>query len=310
MKSYTTGRNLAGTLTKNTDTTHLTYIDQVANDDYRRICALKDWPFLTRNRTVSTTASTQFTTLPYDCDLVREISVIPSGSTTRYTPTEVTSRREWDELNLRSYTSDIPERFYVFAGQVGLWPTPASTSNTIYVTQKCRVIDLSVADYTTGTIVSIANGASAVVGSGTSWTAQMAGRWIRFTYSDTANTGDGMWYEISSVTDTTHLTLVRAYGGTSISAGSAAYTIGQMPLLPEAFHDMPWLWAAGTYWQKEDDKRAASFFAQHGSAGEGGRAPTGKVKELINAYSSESTDMVADDGEDRPIINPNLTISL
>lgn len=310
MKSYTTGRNLAGTLTKNTDTTHLTYIDQVANDDYRRICALKDWPFLTRNRTVSTTASTQFTTLPYDCDLVREISVIPTGSTTRYTPTEVTSRMEWDELNLRSYTSDIPERFYVFAGQVGLWPTPASTSNTIYVTQKCRVIDLSVADYTTGTIVSIANGASAVVGSGTSWTAQMAGRWIRFTYSDTANTGDGMWYEISSVTDTTHLTLVRAYGGTSISAGSAAYTIGQMPLLPEAFHDLPWLWAAGTYWQKEDDKRATSFFAQHGSAGEGGRPPTGKVKELINAYSSESTDMVADDGEDHSFINPNLTISL
>ena len=288
----------------------MTYLDEAANDDYRRVCALKDWPFLERNRTVSTTASTQFTTLPYDCDQVREISVIPTGSTTRYTPTEVASRREWDQLNLRSFTSDIPERYFIFAGQVGLWPTPASTSNTIYVTQKTRVIDLSVADYTTGTIVSIANGASAVIGSGTSWTAQMAGRWIRFTYSDTANTGDGMWYEISSVTDTTHLTLVRAYGGTSIAAGSATYTIGQMPLLPEAFHDLPWLWAAGTYWQKEDDKRAASYFDQHGSAGEGGRAPTGKVKELINAYSSESTDMVVDDGGDHSFINPNLTISL
>lgn len=310
MKSYTTGRNLAGTWTKNTATAHLTYLDEAANDDYRRVCALKDWPFLTRNRSISTTASTQFTTLPYDCDLVREISVIPTGSTTRYTPTEVATRREWDQLNLRSYTSDIPERFFVFAGQVGLWPTPASTGNTIYVTQKTRVIDLSAADYTTGTITSIANGASAVIGSSTVWTAQMAGRWIRFTYSDTANTGDGMWYEISSVTDATHLTLVRAYGGASIAAGTAAYTIGQMPLLPEAFHDLPWLWAAGTYWQKEDDKRAASYFDQHGSAGEGGRAPTGKVAELIRSYSSESTDMVADDGEDREIINPNLTVSL
>jgi len=313
-KSYTTGRALAGTLTKNTATANLTYLDQVANDDYRRICALKDWPFLTRNRTISTTASTQFTTLPYDCDQVREISVIPTGSTIRYTPREATSRTEWDELNLRTYTSDIPERFYVFAGQVGLWPTPASTGNTIYVTQKTRVIDLSAADYTTGSITTSATtaGVTTLTGNGTIWSTSMVGRWIRITYTDAAaiRVGDGMWYEIASVPTTTTLTLVRTYGGTTIAAATAAYMIGQMPLLPEAFHDLPWLWAAGTYWQKEGDKRAASYFDQHGSAGEGGRAPTGKVKELINAYSSESTDMVVDDGGDHSFINPNLTVQL
>lgn len=310
MKSYTQGRNLAGIWTKNSDTTNLSYLDSVANDDYRHLCALKDWPFLTRNRTVATTANTQFTTLPYDCDLVREISVIPTGSTIRYTPRECPDRRTWDQLNLRSYTSDIPEWYFIYNGTVGLWPVPASTNNTIYITQRSRVIDLSVADYSTGTIVSIANGASAVVGSGTSWTSQMVGRWIRITYADTTNTGDGMWYEISAVADTTHLTLVRAYGGTSISAGSAVYAIGQMPLLPEAFHDLPWQWSAGTYWQKEADKRAQSFFDQHGSAGQGGQPPTGRVKELINGYSSQSTDMVIDSGIENEEINPNLLISL
>lgn len=309
-KSYTTGRNLYGVWTKNTDSTNLSYGDQVANDDYRHLCALMDWPFLERSRTLSTTASTQFTTLPYDCDLVREISVIPTGSTMRYTPRQVPDRTTWDELNLRTWTSDIPEFYFVFAGQVGLWPTPASTSNTIYVVQKTKVIDLSAADYTTGTITTATNGSTAIVGSGTSWTAQMTGRYIRITYSDTANTGDGLWYEIASVTDTTHLTLTRAYGGTSISAGSAAYTIGQMPLLPEAFHDLPWMWSAATYWQKESDKRADALFAAHGMIGGAGKPSTGRVAELIRGYSSPTTDMVIDHGIEREIINPNLTVNL
>jgi len=314
MRSYTSGRDLAGIWTKNMTAANLTYLDGVANDDYRRICALKDWPFLTRNRSITTTASIQFTALPYDCDQVQEISVIPAGSTIRYTPTEITSRQRWDELNLTSFESDIPEHYFVFAGQIGLWPKPASTGNTIYVQQKTRVIDLSAADYTAGSITTSATtaGVTTLTGNGTTWSTSMVGRWIRITYTDAAASlvGDGQWYEIASVPTTTTMTLVRTYGGTTIAAATAAYMIGQMPLLPEAFHDLPWLWAAGTYWQKEGDKRAASYFDQHGSAGEGGRAPTGKVKELINAYSSESTDMVVDDGGDHSFINPNLTVQL
>lgn len=313
MKSYTTGRNLAGTWTKNTSTANLQFLDQVANDDYRHLCALKDWPFLERRRSLSTTASTQFTNLPYDCDLVREISVTPTGSTLLYTPRECTSREQWDTLNLSSaYRADIPEWYFVFAGQIGLWPIPNSTGNTIYVAQKTRVIDLSIADYTTGNIATATNGSAAIVGSGTSWTAQMAGRYIRVTYSDTANTGDGLWYEIASVTDTTHLTLVRNYGGTSISAGSAAYTIGQMPLLPEAFHDLPWMWAAGDYWQKEadNDGRAKFYIEQHGMPPVGNQPATGRVKDLITAYSSPTTGMVLDYGIEKEQPNPNLLISL
>lgn len=309
MKSYTQGRNLAAIWTKNSDSTNLSYLDQIANDDYKHLCALKDWPFLTRNRSISTTASTQFTTLPYDCDLVREISVIPTGSTIRYTPRECPDRFTWDQLNLRSYVSDIPEYYFILNGQVGLWPVPASTGNTIYVTQRSRAIDLSVADITSTTVTSITSGAAAMVVSG-GVSALMAGLWVRVTYSPgSSNTGDGVWYEISGVSGST-ITLVRNYGGTTISAGTAACTISQMPLLPEAYHDLPWQWSAGTYWQKEADKRAQSFFDQHGSSGEGGRAPTGRVKELINGYSSQSTDMVIDDGVDREEINPNLLISL
>lgn len=314
MKSYTQGRNLYGVQTKNSATANLSYGDEVANDDYRRICAMKDWPFLERNRTITTTASVQFTTLPYDCDQVREISVIPTGSTTRYTPKLAPSRQFWDELNLTQFDSDIPEWYFVFAGQIGLWPTPASTGNTIYVTQKCRVIDLSAADYITGTIQSTSTtlGVTTVTGVGTTWSTSMVGRYIRITSSDAAATlaGDGLWYEIASVPSTTTLTLVRTYGGTAISSATAAYTIGQMPLLPESFHDLPWQYATGMYWQKEADKRGAIMLEIHGDAGAGGRPPTGRIKELINTWSSPTTSMVLDDGDNTAILNPNLTISL
>lgn len=309
MKSFTAGRNLAGIWTKNTASANLTYLDQIANDDYRHLCALVDWPFLQRSRSITTTASTQFTTLPYDCDLVREISVIPNGSTMRYTPRECPDRRSWDQLNLRSYVSDIPEWYFIFAGQVGLWPVPAQTGNTIYVTQRSRVIDLSVADSTVTVTTATNGGTGIVVSSGL--TTLMAGMWIRITYTGGATgTGDGQWYEISSVTNSTTLVLVRAYGGTSISAGSATATIGQMPLLPEAFQDLPWMWAAGTYWQKEADKRMQTFFDLHGMAAMGSRPATGRVKELIAAYSNQSSDMVIDNGVDMEEINPNLLISL
>ena len=282
----------------------------MANDDYRNLCALKDWPFLERSRTLLTVASTQFGNLPYDCDQVREISVVPNGSNIRYVPKLSPSQMHWDHLNLTTFNSDIPQWYFVLNGQLGLWPRPSSSGNTITVIQKTRVIDLGSDDYTTGTIVSIANGANAVVGSGTVWTAQMVGRYIRITMADTAGTGDSVWYEIAGVTSATAMTLVRNYGGTTIAAGSANYVIGQMPLLPEDFQDMPWLFAAGMYWSKETDKRANFFLSTHGVSGGYGRPATGKVKDLISAYSSPTTDMVLDDGGEHDIINPNLTISI
>ena len=300
MKSYTVGRNLYGRWTKNTNSTNLSHGDEVANDTYQQICARKDWPFLERVRTILTTASTQFKNLPYDCDQVREVSVIPTGSTTRYTPRLSPSAEHWDRLNLSTFTSDTPQWYFIRNGQIGLWPTPASSNNTIYITQRTKVIDLSVADYTTGTIVSIASGATTVTGSGTAWTAQMTGRYIRITYLDTANTGDGQWYEISSVTSATVLELVRAYGGTSISAGSAAYNMGQFPLLPSAFHDMPWLSAAGDYWSKETDDRADYYISKYATLD----------KLLEKSWSTPTGSMVIDDGRSDEIINPNLTISI
>jgi hypothetical protein len=103
------------------------------------------------------------------------------------------------------------------------------------------------------------------------------------------------------VTTNTALSLVRSYGGTAIAAGSAAYTIGQMPLLPEEFHDTPVFKAAATYWYKEGDiKRADSFMEKYKD----------DMEVIKKMKTGPVTDFVVDNGTDGQVLNPNLTIML
>ena len=268
-------------------------------DEYRHLCALKDFAFLHRARTLTTTANVQFKALPYDIDQVESVSVLVG--TTLYTPKLMHSKEQWDLLNEVTFTSDFAEYAFVYNGQLGLWPTPANSSNTITVNGKIKPVDLNTADITSTTITTLANGSTALTVSA-GLTAQMAGFWIRPTYSTTANTGDGQWYEIAGITSATVGTLVRAYGGVSISAGTAPCTIAQMPILPEPFHDTPVWKAASDYWYKEGDMSRGDRFEKKYDA---------NVKSLIANYSSYITDPVLEEGLQGPkIINPNLTISL
>lgn len=80
-----------------------------------------------------------------------------------------------------------------------------------------------------------------VTGSGTSWLSnyittagnvQNLNLWIRLT----SPLGDNNWYQILSIESDTSLTLINPYQGST--ATGASYTIGQMPLLLEDFHDI------------------------------------------------------------------------
>lgn len=239
MLSYTTERTMYGTLSNDSSSANLTAGSLLMNEMRRQILSSRRWKFLEKPKTLSTVASQQAYDLPSDLNWLSGLTV--TISSTKYRPIEIHSREEWDRINQStSVTSDVPEFFFLTNSTLELYPIPSSsTTDAITFKYGRKQKDLSIDDYTTGTITSISNGASAVVGSGTSWTVKMANRWIRFTDSDTANTGDGEWYEIASVTDTTHLTLDFLYNGTSISAGSAAYTIGQVSLLPEAYQMLP-----------------------------------------------------------------------
>jgi len=300
MKTYTQLRNLYGKRTKNVSTANLTLGDDTINDEIALLCARKDFAFLHKARTFLTTANTQFKPLPYDIDTVESVSV--TIGTKVYTPKLIANREQWDKLNQVQFTSDFPRFAYVYDGQVGLWPTPATSNNTVTVNGKIRPVPLSIADITSTTITTLANGSTALTVSA-GLTTQMSGFWIKPTLSTTANTGDGRWYEISGVTNATTGTLVRAYGGVSITAGSAACIIGQVPILPEAFHETPVWKAASDYWFQEGDDRRGLSFARKYEEG---------VKLLDTQYTAFITDPVLDEGiwGETDIINNNLTVSL
>lgn len=299
MLSWTGRRNLFGNLTNTSDTTTLALADGLINASEKRILTKRQWPFLEKkDATLTTTASTQFKELPAKVSKVKAVTVTV-GSTV-HTPKEIFSEQEWNRLNEGSSTSDTPEFFYIRAGQIGLWPTPASSSNTITLYYRQVPKDLTIADYTTGSIVSVAAAGTAVVGTGTTWTAAMAGRFLRITDSDTANKGDGFWYEIASSASATALTLLRPYAGTAISAGTAAYTIGQMSLLPEGYTELPVYDAVKTYFASiQPDPVKFKIYDQ---------LTKEMTQQLEMDFGGKSGNVVLDDGDNYRMQNPNLFI--
>ena len=300
MLTFTGLRNIFGKLSNNPSTTNLSLGDDLINLSTRRILTMGNWDFLEGTQDITAVASQQAYTLSYDYEKL--ISVKVTIGTTNYIPKEISDRANWDRLSYPSITSDIPEYFFVFGGQLLLYPKPASTTPVITVIYKKRAKDLSIADYTTGNIVSVANAGTTVVGSGMTFTASMVGRYLRITESNTANNGDGNWYKISAYTSATQISIEKAYGGTAIVAGSASYTIGQTSVLPEEFQELPVYDALTTYFTSvqpsvpQADRYKVMFM-------EG-------IKRLMSERGSKGTNPVIWDGKERQTINPNLHVNL
>ncbi len=300
MLSYTGQRNLFGTLVNNSDSAILTTADTLINDRRRFILSRRNWWFLEKAFTFNTVASQQFYTLQGDIDRILTSPYVTIGNI-RYVPRECTNREEWDRLNLVSYTSDIPTWWIQYGSTVGIFPKP-TTANYVYtLNAKQKVIDLSIADYTTGSIVSVATGGTAVVGTGTTWTAGMVGQWLKITAGAAANLGDGVWYQIAAVPSTTTITLAQPYGGVAISTATSPYTIGQMSIMPDAYDSLPIYLALQTYFTSiEPDQAKATMYT----------AMAGDLAKQMDADQSNRTGgRVLDEGIDKTaIVNPNLTV--
>lgn len=186
----------------------------------------------------------QFYPFPPNYSKLKDITI--TVGQLQWTLDEVKTREEWDNLNVFPYYASIPSKFFIYpggdkGGQIGIWPIPSTTGNVITYNYKFRIPDLSLADYSTGT-VSVTNGSMAVTGSGTSWTVttnpQLESRWIQFApTSSSATSGDNLWYQIASINSATSITLYQPYQGTTITS-SGSYIVGQMPIIAEDFQDM------------------------------------------------------------------------
>lgn len=232
--------------------------------------------------------------LPYNIKELVDFYIV-SGSL-RYVLTEVPNAQYFDRLQFAQYSSDIPQYYWIFAGQINIFPTPASNGNQMTFRYKERLRDLSQIDYTTGT-VSITTLTNGVTGSGTTWTEDMANRWIRIVANTTSNTtsGDNEWYQIFSVNSATSLTLFNQYQGSTVTGGT--YTIGEMPLLPEDYQVVALYYALWIYYTSiVPNANQAKLYRELYDYG---------YAKLDAEYGNKSTD-VRIIGSNTELTNPNL----
>lgn len=226
-----------------------------------------DVPLSATATTAVTVGGQQFYPLPPNYSKLKSMTITEGNLT--WTPREIFSTQDWNQLNVFPYYADIPTNFFIYpggdhGGQIGIWPIPSTTNNIITFSYKFRVPDLSITDYTTAGTVSVTTKTTAVTGAGTSFVPttniQNESRWLQLAQPK----GDNLWYQISSVDSTTGLTLYQPYQGITVVAATAGtYTIGQMPLLMEDFHDMLLYKPLYTYYSSinKDIEKADQFKA-------------------------------------------------
>ncbi len=289
MRSLTNLKNFFGSISQNTSAQNLALGVQMINDTERYL--LQKYFNNETSFTQLTVSSQQGYKLPPNYSIMKDVT-LQVGQLT-WTLTEVLSRKEWDQVNFLPYTADIPQYYFIYNGEVNIFPIPSSSGNTITFNYKLRATDLSIEDVTAGT-VSVTSGSTTITGAGTGWaltTSINETRWIQIPFPS----GDNQWYQVASVDSPTSLTLYNAYQGTTaVVAGT--YTLGQMPILMEDFQDLLVYRPLYIYFSsiQSNPKKAVDYKALYDEG----------ISRLDDYAGKKSVNV--DLGQPPPTVNPNL----
>jgi hypothetical protein len=222
--------------TGSTDTNLISFFKRQLNRRYQ-LCLTVLMGYQTQKPLdFQTVATQQYYHNPPGIMRINAVTVTVGGIT--YSLDKVESQQNWDRLNaIPIQPLTFPSLYFPRRDDYGLWPIPQDAYDAV-LNSDLRDRNLTNTDYVTGTI-SISNNSRNIVGTGTTFTANMVGMWF-------SATDDGYWYRISGFTDTTHLTLESAYIGISITDGN--YTIGESFEMPEELHDLPHVGAIADYY--------------------------------------------------------------
>ena len=203
-----------------------------------------------KEREITSVASQQSYELPVRA--IRVNTVVYTSGSIPYVITEISDSYEWDRINeTTATTSTYPEYYHVDKDKIHFFPTPSTDDDTITLSVEERFREMTLADYTTGTITTLAAAGTEVTGSSTAWstvTNIRADGWFRVT-------NDGNWYQISSITDADTIVLKKGYEGIAISGGSDTYTIGVQALgAYEDLHILPVYYALSQFYARRRDK--------------------------------------------------------
>lgn len=252
------------------------------NDSIRAVCNLQGGKlrFLESTEDIFTVANQQRYQIPNKFRKLIDMYVYSgTGGTsdTIYMPEMVFDPVRWKWILAAKFgTTNVPYFTYVENRTFDMQPIPSQTGNLIVLRGRLQTANLTMPDYTTGTISSVAQDGTTVTGSGTTWTLDMVGRYLYIPQTTAANGGDGFWYEIGGFVNATTITLVKPYQGTSIVLGSASYVIGQCSVIPEAYDIAPLYRAAAIYWQdKANDEKSERYWRMYDGGNEAGYVKEG-----------------------------------
>jgi len=241
-------------MANDSSTDALTLAKTLINDCVHKVLSLSDWNFNKDSKTYTSVASQQDYDTPYNASKIDWVRIYMGGI--YYTPREIKGGTLWQNINYVAVYSDVPQLYHIHnsSRKISIYPIPSSTAQTIKIGYFKKVRDLSVADYTTGTITTVAND-NTILGAGTAWNDKMAGRWIKIT-STSSVIGD-MWFEIVSVTDTTHLEIRE---NMPAAVAGASYTIAEMIPFMDGFEDITLWYAMDKYLQMREKPTLAREF--------------------------------------------------
>jgi len=294
MKTYTSFLTDIPRIINNSLTDNVTWAMEVVNDSIRYL--VTKYYFNERTYPVpgGTVAMQQFYNLPPQVKKLINVTVKVGG--VLWQPKECPTRQYWDALNVIPFYQDFPSLFFVFNGQVGIYPTPSSSTNVLTLNYKTRIPELSQADYTTGTVSITTDTTLVTLAGGTFTKAMCQNAWIKIAHSATdAANGDGQWYEVSAWGSASTLTLKNNYTGATVAGGS--FILGECPILPEDYQDLP-LYRMGViyYTTRIPDQTRATLYQKLYDEGE---------LKLNEEFGSKTSNIELTDTE-APIINPNL----
>lgn len=246
--TYTSQRNLYGTLTNNSTTANLTLGDTLINQYTLQLIHSFNNIFTETELTLQTYPAQQFYNLPKRMRKINTLQINVGGSGSinstgtgfSWSPTECPTRKFWNQLNLvKNISSDIPHYYFFYNNQVGIYPKPAAGYNPIHITGQIEVQPISTADYTTGTITTIPYGITwtgALAVDAVSGTLNAVFPFATGTYEIEMSTGEKIlatctngstavtWTQPLDTATTTSATLRTALGGDIVTGSGTTWT--------------------------------------------------------------------------------------
>jgi hypothetical protein len=214
MKSLTTLQNYYVSLSTNSTPENITLGNQMINDTHRYL--LEKYYNNERQYVVpgGTRTGVQAYAVPFNNFQVKDVTVKVGGLL--YTPPEILTRQDWDQLNFIQYQSSYPIGVFFYNGQLLIFPIPSADGEPITFNYKIRVPDLVLQDVVAGTVsvtVNNVNTGNLVFGGTSGYTNAL-------NVSTTGGTGTGCTVDI--------LTSGGIVTSVIIKSGGHDYTVGDV----------------------------------------------------------------------------------